>query len=103
MNPTHSQQMELSSKIDGIDLKVRQLALNLEQLQRDNALLKTENEQLKSEAARYHEVATALKDKLSMTQQGMEKRGEETTEKLRQQIDLYIGEIDKCIEWLYNN
>ncbi|MFM9947774.1 MAG: hypothetical protein ACKV1O_07555 [Saprospiraceae bacterium] len=95
--------MELSSKIDGIDLKVRQLALKLEQLQRDHALLLQENEQLKTETTRYREVAATLKNKLGTTQQAMEMKGEETTEKLRQQIDLYIGEIDKCIEWLYNN
>jgi|APTNR8051073442_1049403.scaffolds.fasta_scaffold00268_4 chromosome segregation ATPase len=95
--------MELSLKIDGIDLKVRQLALKLEQLQRDHALLMQENHQLKAETIRYQEVVATLKNKLSTTQQAMETRGEETTEKLRQQIDLYIGEIDKCIEWLYNN
>ncbi len=95
--------MELSSKIDGIDLKVRQLALKLEQLQRDQALLLQENEKLKSEAARYRELADTLKNKLGTTQQVIEAKGGESTEKLRQQIDLYIGEIDKCIEWLYNN
>ncbi|MDZ4680599.1 MAG: hypothetical protein SH848_09145 [Saprospiraceae bacterium] len=95
--------MELSSKIDGIDLKVRQLALKLEQLQRDHALLLQENEQLKAETTRYREVVATLKNKLGTTQQAMETRGEESTEKLRQQIDLYIGEIDKCIEWLYIN
>lgn len=98
--------MNLSNKVDSIELKVRQLAVKIERLRNENAALIVENRQLKAELDRQGGTVDALKNKLEKTQRVLAKNGErepEHSEKLRKQIDQYIQEIDRCIEWLHNN
>jgi len=98
--------MNLSNKVDSIELKVRQLAVKIERLRNENAALIVENRQLKAELDRQGGTVDALKNKLEKTQRVGAKNGErepEHSEKLRKQIDQYIQEIDRCIEWLHNN
>ncbi len=98
--------MDFSDKIDNIELKIRQLALKMGRLQEENATLKGENDNLKAEIDRQKGTVDALKDKLSKTQGVLEQQREGQTEyskQLKQQIDQYISEIDRCIEWLNNN
>lgn len=98
--------MNLSDRIDSIELKVRQLALKLERFRNENRSLENENKLLKAELDRQKGTVQALKDKLERTQRGISAKTEENSEQpnqLKAQIDQYIKEIDKCIEWLHNN
>lgn len=95
--------MDLSERIDSIELKVRQLALKMERMQKENAVLQKENKQLKAELDRQKGTASVLKDKLETTQRALGLQREEQpghSEKLRDQLDQYIHELDQCIEWL---
>lgn len=98
--------MNLSSKVDSIALKIRQLGLKLEQLQMEKAALKKENSALKNELERQHKTVDTLKYNLDQTHSVLNQKWEnepEQSKKLRKEIDQYIKEIDKCIEWLHNS
>lgn len=98
--------MNASEQIEGIEIKVRQLALKLERLQRENAALLTENQQIKANMEKQEAMISALKDKLENAQSALEQQVNEETEHskhLKQLIDQYIIEIDKCIDWLHRN
>ncbi|MCB9052529.1 MAG: hypothetical protein H6556_24100 [Lewinellaceae bacterium] len=95
--------MDLSEQIESIELKVRQLALKMERIQRENAALQEDNKQLKAELDRQKGTAGALKDKLEKTQRVLDLQREEQPEhstELKDQLDQYIQEISQCIEWL---
>jgi len=95
----------LSEKISSVELKVRQLALKLEQLQNENRSLHDENDQLKNSITDHNKRVISLEEKLLNTQQVLESKREndpESSKKLRKDIEQYIKEIDKCIEWLQN-
>lgn len=96
----------MSEKIDNIELKIRQLALKLERFRKENADLTKKNEQLKAELDKQKGTVSALKDKLTKTQNVLERQEVDESEhsrQLKQQLDQYIREIDKCIEWLQNS
>lgn len=96
--------MSVNDQIEHIELKVRQLALTLERLRQENDDFRTENERLKAELDRQRGTTDALKDKLEKTQGVLDQQKENTSahaQQLRQQLDDYIREIDKCIEWLH--
>ncbi len=100
------QHMSLSEQIESIEIKVRQLALKFERLQRDNAALQAENARLHAGLDKQEATIIALKNKLEQAQYALVQQVEEETEhsrKLKQLIDQYILEIDKCIEWLHSN
>ncbi len=91
---------------DNIELKIQQLAQKLERLNKENIALKKENEQLKGELDRQKGSVNALQEKLTSAQLKMEAKIEEkveNTKQLKHEIDKYVIEIDKCIEWLHNN
>ena len=95
--------MDLSEQIDSIELKIRQLALKMERVQRENAALQEDNKKLKAELDRQKGKASVLEDKLEKTQRAMDLQREEQPEhskELKDQLDQYIHEIDQCIEWL---
>ncbi|MCB0641537.1 MAG: hypothetical protein KDC44_07855, partial [Phaeodactylibacter sp.] len=90
---------------DHIESKVRQLESMLIQLKNDNLRLENENKQLKMELSNQQNLVGALKNKLSESQRKLEAEGIQDPERsaaLKQQIDQYLLEIDKCIEWLQN-
>lgn len=98
--------MNLSEQIDRIELKIRQLVSQMERIQDENTALQDENKQLKAELDRQKGVSNALKDKLENTQRVVDSQRNgktEQSEKLREQLDQYIHEIDKCIEWLHKH
>ncbi len=98
--------MNLTEQIEGIEIKVRQLALKLERLQRENTGLLSENQQIKANMEKQEATISALKDKLENAQSALAQQTEEETEHskhLKQLIDQYIVEIDKCIDWLHRN
>ena len=93
----------ISNKLDQIELKVRQLALKIERLEKTNANLLEENEQLKLVAQKGNSKLSNLEERLKKTQAVVEsKRKEEpdNTKRVRRELERYIKEIDKCIEWL---
>ena len=95
--------MNIGEQVENIELKVRQLVLKMERINKENAVLHEENELLKTELDRQKGTVGILKDKLENTQRVIDlQRGEEPEQsaKLREQIDQYIKEIDNCIEWL---
>jgi chromosome segregation ATPase len=98
--------MNIADRLESIELKVRQLALKQERLQRENSVLQAENQQLKAGIDKQEATVIALKDKLETAQRAFQEKAEEEDEQsqqLKQLIDQYILEIDKCIEWLHHN
>ena len=91
---------------DNIELKIQQLAQKLERLSEENIALKQTNEQLKEELDRQKGSVNALQEKLTLAQVSIDAKLEEkveNTKQLKHEIDQYIVEIDRCIEWLHNN
>lgn len=96
----------LSEKLGNVELKVRQLALKLDRLQNENSSLLEENNQLKNSITANNNRVIELEQKLLGSQQVLEKKrndGPESSKKLRKDIEQYIQEVDKCIEWLQNS
>jgi len=93
----------MTQQLDNIEQKVKQLLEAMNALHQQNALLLKENNQLKAELEAQHERIGELTERLTNSQQalaGQREDDSESTQKLRKQIDQYIQEIDKCIEWL---
>ena len=89
----------LNEHIDRIDLKVRQLIQKIELIKRENkalleenSLLKQSNQQLESQLKLYEESATTINK--------TEDDNNVANEELRAELELYIQEIDNCIEML---
>ncbi len=95
----------LSEQLGNIELKVRQLALRLERLQNENKTLLQENTKLKAELSNKDDKLSQIEQKVAKTQVALEEKrenGPERSMKLRKEIEQYIDEVDKCIEWLQN-
>ena len=99
----------LSDKIGAIERKVRQLALKLERLQKENTSLLEENDKLKGQLRAERNKAGQLELKLAEAPKKgaaiADERREDPgrTKQLRKEIDQHIKQIDKCIEWLQNS
>ena len=97
--------MNFSEKIDRIESKVKQLNQKQDVLQEENAHLKMENRQLKADLVQEQKHKDELIQQLEKTQRALERKRKndpESVQQLRQEIDKYIAEIDKCLEWLHN-
>jgi regulator of replication initiation timing len=95
----------MTQQLDIIEQKVKQLLEAMDILRQQNTSLLKENKQLKADLEAQHERIGELTERLTNSQQALAgQRGDdsENTQKLRKQIDQYIHEIDKCIEWLQN-
>jgi regulator of replication initiation timing len=99
--------MTLSGRVDDMALKMTRIAELMQQLREENHALRTANEEL---AARLDAAVVALEQAraLHTEEERQETRGPErpTTElsdKLKEDIEHYIAEIDKCIDWLRNH
>lgn len=95
----------MTQQLDSIEQKVKLLLDAMTALRQQNASLLQENNKLKAELEAQHERIGELTERLTNSQQALAgQRGDdsENTQKLRKQIDQYIQEIDKCIEWLQN-
>jgi chromosome segregation ATPase len=98
--------MKLTTKIETIHQKVQQLATKIESLEAERASLLEQNKKLTADLASQKAVVSELKTKLTKSQRTLEQNREEEPEhsqKLREQIDQYIKDIDSCIEWLQNS
>ena len=86
--------------------KVVQLVELNKNLQHQNAVLTEENKKLKADLEVQNDRISNLTERLYDTQQALAgRRGDndqESSQKLKKQIDQYIQEIDKCIAWLQN-
>ena len=95
----------MTQQLENIEQKVRQLVEAMTVLRHQNAVLLKENNKLKAELEAQQERIGELTERLTNSQQALAgQRGDdsESNPKLRKQIDQYINEIDKCIEWLQN-
>ena len=93
----------LADKLSNIELKVRQLALKLERLKNENNTLVNENKNLKAELNKKDSNFSLMQDQVAKAQNALDKKRESDPEhsiKLRKDIEQYINEVDKCIEWL---
>lgn len=98
--------MNISERLESIELKIRQLALKLRQLTRENSALREENQQLQTTLRQRDETLAELRNQLQNVNLTLdEQRQGDTvqTEKFKEQVDHYIQEIDRCIAWLTNN
>lgn len=95
----------MTQQLDIIEQKARQLVTELESLRRQHAALLEENIRLKAGQEAQNERIAELAQRLTNSQQALaQQRGDvsESSLKLRKQIDQYITEVDKCIDWLQN-
>ncbi|MBK9014328.1 MAG: hypothetical protein IPM82_09665 [Saprospiraceae bacterium] len=95
----------MTQQLENIEQKVRQLVEAMTALRQQNAVLSKENNKLKADLEAQQERTGELTERLTNSQQALVgQRGDdsESNQKLRKQIDQYINEIDKCIEWLQN-
>lgn len=103
--------MDLSKQLDGFELKLRQLASQIDRQRAEKESLVAENNRLKRELDRQSGVVSALKEKLENAALGggeavsddpsESANGEPTPRgELKAEIDFCLREIDKCIEWL---
>ncbi len=95
----------MTQQLENIEQKVRQLVEAMTALRQQNAVLSKENNKLKADLEAQQERTGELTERLTNSQQALAgQRGDdsESNQKLRKQIDQYINEIDKCIEWLQN-
>lgn len=98
--------MSLSERLESIELKIRQLALKVRQLQRENQNLRDANEQLWVALSQKEDFIKGLQERIEKVEQEVEHKRKIDTEqsvKVRAQIDQYVKEIDRCLEWLTNN
>ena len=96
----------LIDRLIQIELKVKQLALKAERLQQEQYILQKENEQLRNSLRAVQATKGLLEQKLADAQQQINGKDVEDpvkSKQLRKEIDQYIKEIDKCIEWLQNS
>ncbi len=98
--------MDLLEQIENIELKIKLLALKLERIQKENASLKknkqTLQRQLAEKDAAILKLQTELKAKAGGKEQ-MKNINPEQIKQLKKQIDQYIEDLEKCIDWLKNN
>ncbi|MEM9835361.1 MAG: hypothetical protein AAF828_02595 [Bacteroidota bacterium] len=102
--------MDLSKQLDGFELKLRQLASQIDRQRAEKEALETENKNLKSELDRQRGVVSSLKEKLEKVTVSVGTNDHTghialpddplPTAQLRAEIDQCVREIDACIEWL---
>lgn len=98
----------ISETANSIEQKARALIAHLTQLKRERVPLLEKNKEL-TEQNRTLQTDLLLRDseisylkKQLRTQEGERLDGHEQKHHLKKEIDQYILEIDKCIEWLQN-
>ncbi len=97
--------MDVLKKINNIETKIQLLVDKLRSLKQENKVLVEENIELKASVSKQKERINDLKTKLIKTQRALELRKEDEpkeSQKLRKQMDRYIAEIDRIVDWLNN-
>jgi len=97
--------MDSTTQLGQITEKIKRLSEVLGHLRNENEALKRENAQLKTKLSNHVERINVLELELDNKQADwteQEKINAGQSEQLKKKIDLYISEIDRCIEWLQN-
>jgi regulator of replication initiation timing len=98
--------MELSTRLQDTIRKLESLHAKMQHLEADRDRLRAENTTLKQELDQYAKgsLASATENISEHAPQGsnQEQQGVRAAldQDIRQQIDHYLKELDKCIEWL---
>ncbi len=99
--------MTLSERVRDMTQKMLSTAELIQRLRDENSALQQSNRELN---ARLEHAAAALEQAHTLKTEGAGKEANggdpptpELTDKLREEIEHYIAEIDKCIDWLRNN
>ena len=95
--------MEASEHLDRIEVKVGQLVLKIQQVNRMNDALVQENQQLQLELLEREKHIAGLKELLrDMEQKNIRMKAEEAqrTASVRQQLEQSVRQLNACIEQL---
>lgn len=95
--------LAISGYIDQIEHKIHLLAQKVKFLKRENAEMMHEIVELKQQIEKYKLNIANLEAQLNKAKGVMADHNpadRDKQESLRAEIDLYIKEIDKCLEWL---
>ena len=96
--------MKPATQIDGLEIKLRQLAAKVQRQRAQHEAVLAENENLKRDLDRQLGVVSSLKDKLAQTQQpDAAGRPPADNEDQRETIAYCLREIDRCLDWLHRN
>ena len=95
--------MDINKKIDSIDLKVRELALQMQRLQARNAALIDENKDLKNRLLKAADVVDELQNRLADAEAALEAKPKQDPEEIirvSKKINHHLEEINRCIKLL---
>ena len=97
-----------ATQIDGLEIKLRQLAAKVERQRVHHDEVVAENEKLKRDLDHQLGVVNSLKDKLERTQrQAAVETDDSAPQKAnveqKETIEFCIREIDRCLDWLHRN
>ena len=101
--------MEPANLIDGLEIKLRQLAAKTERQRAHYEAVIAENEQLKRALDRQQGIVSALRDKLESNQTDLpdapaeSELSPELDDERRRTIEFCLKEVDRCIAWLQRN
>lgn len=98
--------MDASDRLDNIELKINQLALQMRQLRLENARLTKQKEALDAALAEQKQNNHQLQQQLAQQQQALRQqleKEEQQSVQWKTAIESYTKEIDRCIDWLTNN
>lgn len=91
MQPIENSADELIQKIELLSTEFKRLSAQLENV-------RTENKELKKEVNSYKTEIQRLREKQSSNQLSSEERGTVDTAAIQQELEMYIAELDECIE-----
>ena len=98
--------MTPATQIDGLEIKLRQLAAKVDRQRAQYEATLTENENLKRELDRQLGFVSSLKDKLAHSQPSSPEADSTPAgngSDQRETIEYCLREIDRCIDWLHRN
>jgi len=92
----------LNNEVQALERKVRILLTKHQQLLQENEQLKAENKDLKSHLSSKDNQLSDFQNKLNINSivRTIESGKTEVNEEVKNKIDHFIGEIDKCIQYL---
>ncbi len=90
----------IKDRIDSIKIKAKQLALKVERLEKENGFLTKKIKQLEAKQGNIH-IAQASKVSPSAANAAKAQAKEAVgIKKMKKEVNQYIKEIEKCIEWV---
>lgn len=100
--------MKPATQLDGLEIKLRQLAAKVQRQDAQHAAVVAENETLKRDLDHQLGVVNALRDKLAQTQQPAAAAADGGSTpaggaEQRETIEFCLREIDRCLDWLHRN